>query len=110
MASTPTFQSLTRPLLVAGGERVPMAIVGLFVLLPACGAWFGWSLVALATAAFMATAGVGFLRFMAKRDPQMFEIAGRFYAFRRFYPARAPAKRFLWDIIIGMVAVLKGGR
>jgi type IV secretory pathway TrbD component len=93
MASTPTFPSLTRPLLVAGGERVPMAIVALFVLLPACGAWFGWSLAALAAAVFMATVGVAFLRFMAKRDPRMFEIVGRFYSFRRYYPARAPVPR-----------------
>jgi type IV secretory pathway TrbD component len=97
MASTPTFKSLTRPLLVAGGERVPMALVALFVLLPACGAWFGRSLAALATAVFMATVGVGFLRFMAKRDPQMFEVAGRFYSFReRFYPARAPVPPPPW--------------
>lgn len=93
MTATPTFKCLTRPLLVGGGERVPAAIVALFTLLPACGAWFGRNIPAALVAVFMATVGFGFLRFMAKRDPQMFEVAGRFYSFKNFYPARAPVPR-----------------
>jgi type IV secretory pathway TrbD component len=91
MASTPTFRSLTQPLLVAGGERVPAVLIVGGTLLTGVVAWFSWSVTCAAAAAFLLTVGMGFLRAMAKRDPLMFEIAQRFYGFQKHYPARTPA-------------------
>lgn len=90
MSGTPTFRSLTEPLLVAGGERVPTALVVGGALLSGVVAWFSWSILAAACCIFLLTAGIGFLRTMAKRDPLMFETAQRFYAFKKYYPARTP--------------------
>jgi type IV secretory pathway TrbD component len=89
MASTPTFRSLSQPLLVAGGERVPAALIAGGALLAGIVAWFSWSLLAALASAFLATAGIAFIRAMAKRDPMMFEVAQRFYGFQKYYPARA---------------------
>jgi type IV secretory pathway TrbD component len=91
MASTPTFRSLTQPLLVAGGERVPAVLIVGGAMLSGVVAWFSWSIMGAAAAVFLLTVGLGFLRSMAKRDPLMFEIAQRFYGFRKHYPARTPA-------------------
>jgi type IV secretory pathway TrbD component len=93
MAGTPTFRSVTQPLLVAGGERVPAALVFGGALLCGVIAWFSWSIMAAVASLFLGTAGMGFLRSMAKRDPHMFEVAQRFYGFKKFYPARAPLPR-----------------
>lgn len=90
MASTPTFRSLTQPLLVAGGERVPAVLVIGGTLLSGVVAWFSWSITAALAAVFLLTVGMGFLRTMAKRDPLMFEVAQRFYSFEKYYPARTP--------------------
>jgi len=99
MASTPTFQSLTRPLLVAGGERVPAALVCGAGLLTGMVGYFSFDLtrplrpaplIIWGCTAFLMTAGLGVLRKMAKRDPLMFGVVQRYYAFRKFYCARTP--------------------
>jgi len=90
MASTPTFRSLTQPLLVAGGERVPAVLVIGGAMLTGVTAWFSWSITAAAACVLIATAGLGFLRTMAKRDPLMFGVAQRYYGLKKFYPARTP--------------------
>jgi type IV secretory pathway TrbD component len=101
MAGTPTFRSLTQPLLVAGGERVPAALVCGGALLAGVVAWFSFDLTnplrpgplcVAGVALFLMTAGLGFLRVMAKRDPLMFEVAQRYYAFKKFYPARTAVR------------------
>lgn len=97
MAGTPTFRSLTQPLLVAGGERVPAVLVCGGALLSGVVAWFSFDLTqplrpgplcVAGVSALLMTAGLGFLRIMAKRDPLMFAVAQRYYAFQKFYPAR----------------------
>lgn len=90
MRHTPTFQSLSRPILVAGGERAPIAVICGLGLLCAVPAWFDWNLYAAASAVFLFLAGLPALRHLAKRDPQMIEVAQRYYAFQRHYPARTP--------------------
>ncbi|MGD0107253.1 MAG: VirB3 family type IV secretion system protein [Rhodopila sp.] len=109
MASTPTFRSLTQPLLVAGGERAPMALVVGGALLSGVVAWFAWSITAACACTFLLTAGMTFLRSMAKRDPLMFEVAQRFYGFKKYYPARTSvySKRGYWWVwTLAALAVL----
>lgn len=89
---TPTFRSLTQPLLVAGGERIPVALTSGGGLVCGVVAWFSWSIIALVACVFLFTAGLGFLRIMAKRDPQMFDVAQRYYGYAKFYPARTSVR------------------
>ena len=99
MAGTPTFKSLTQPLLVAGAERVLAALVCGGALLSGVVAWFSFDLTQplrpgplfiASVTAFLMMVGLPVIRSMAKRDPLMFEVAQRYYGFRRFYSARSP--------------------
>lgn len=90
MQPRPTFPSLARPIMVAGGERKPMAVVFGAALICGVTAWFGWNLLAGVTAIVLVTIAVPTLRTFAKRDPQMFEIAQGFFFYRPYYPARTP--------------------
>lgn len=84
-------QALVRPLLVAGGERIPTGLVvgSGFGLLA-----FGWQFVSVLCAALgllCLTAGLAVVQAMAKRDPQMFDVYRRYLIYRPYYPARPSA-------------------
>jgi type IV secretory pathway TrbD component len=81
-------QALVRPLLIAGGERVPTGIVvgtGFGLLA------FGWqaaSILCGSLGLICLTAGLSLTRRMARIDPQLFEVYRRYIGYRAFYPAR----------------------
>jgi type IV secretory pathway TrbD component len=89
---TPTFQCLSKPILLAGCEHKPAVLMGGSIIMCALMAWFAWSLIALGMAAFLFLVGMPFLQQMAKRDPQMADIALRYASYARHYPAQIP-----WD-------------
>jgi type IV secretory pathway TrbD component len=92
LTPAPIYQSLTRPLQVAGAERnYAILVIGAVMLLGVLG-WYFRSITCAVTAVAVFTIGMGFLRRAAKRDPHAIEVAQRFYAYRRFYPAVSRAK------------------
>ncbi len=84
---TPTFQCLSKPILLAGCERTPAILVVGASLLCAVLAWFSWSLLALSAACVLGLVGLPLLRSLAKRDPIMVEIAFRYISYQRHYGA-----------------------
>ena len=84
---TPTFQCLSKPILLAGCERTPAILVVGASLLCAVLAWFSWSLLALSSACVLGLAGLPLLQSLAKRDPMMVEIALRYFSYQRHYGA-----------------------
>jgi type IV secretory pathway TrbD component len=84
----PLYQSLTRPLQVAGAERTyGILVIGGTCLLGVLG-WYFRSITCAVAAFLFYSAGMLFLRRCAKKDPHMIEAAQRFYAYKRFYSAR----------------------
>ena len=81
-------QALVRPLLIAGGERVPTGIVvgtGFGLLA------FGWQATSLLCGVFgllCLTVGLSLTRYMARIDPQLVEVYRRYIGYRAYYPAR----------------------
>lgn len=89
----PIYQSLTRPLQVAGTERTyGIVVIGLTSLLGVLG-WYFHSIACGVSAVLLYAAGMTFLRRAAKKDPHAIEAAQRFYAYKRFYPARSAPPR-----------------
>jgi type IV secretory pathway TrbD component len=84
---TPTFQCLSKPILLGGCERTPAILVVGAALLCAVLAWFSWSLLALSAACVLGLAGLPLLQSLAKRDPMMVEIALRYFSYQRHYGA-----------------------
>lgn len=91
MRATPTFKSLTLPVLTGGAERVPMVLTGGVCASLAVGAWFTWSLVSAALSLAIMLCVWPLLRRMATKDPMMVTVCTRFIAYKRYYPARTPA-------------------
>lgn len=84
----PIYQSLTRPLQVAGAERTyAILTIGMTSLLGVMG-WYFHSIPCAVAAAVFYPAGMLFLRRIGKKDPHGIEVAKRFYAYKKFYPAR----------------------
>ncbi len=84
----PIYQSLTRPLQVAGAERTyAILVIGTTALLGVLG-WYFHAIPAAIAAVLVLTVGMPFLRRLAKKDPHLIEAAQRFYAYKRSYPAR----------------------
>ncbi len=93
LTPAPIYQSLTRPLQVAGAERTyAILVIGTTALLGVLG-WYFHSITCAVAALLVYSGGMLFLRRIAKRDPHAIEAAQRFYAYRRFYPARSAADR-----------------
>lgn len=81
----PIFQSLTRPILMFGGERENIIIV-VFV---AGAVWFaGKDWFALGLASLIWGAGLILSRWAAKQDPYQTKIYLRSSRYESFYPAR----------------------
>jgi type IV secretory pathway TrbD component len=93
MRSTPTFQVLTQPVLLAGCEREPAVVLFGGMLICFAMAWFTWSLIALGVGIVLAMFGFPALRWMAARDTQMMRILSRFVTYRRHYPAHGTYRR-----------------
>lgn len=82
---TPVFRSMTRPDLMAGGERplvMGLAFLGGFIILGS-----GFSLVGVASAVALVVGGMWGLRRMAKADPQMSKVFSRYNTYRPYYRA-----------------------
>ena len=93
LTPAPVYQSLTRPLQVSGAERTyAIMVIGGTMLLGVLG-WYFHSITCAVSAALLYSAGMLFLRRLAKKDPHLIEAAQRFYAYKRFYPARSEARR-----------------
>jgi type IV secretory pathway TrbD component len=89
LTPAPIYQSLTRPLQVAGTERTyGILVIGTTALLGVLG-WYFHSIVCGVVAVAVYSAGMLFLRRVAKKDPHAIAAAQRFYAYKRFYPARS---------------------
>jgi type IV secretory pathway TrbD component len=85
----PIYQSLTRPLQVAGTERTyGILVIGITALLGVLG-WYFHSIACAVAAVAIYSIGMLFLRRVAKKDPHAIEAGQRFYAYKRFYPARS---------------------
>ena len=86
---TPVFRSMTRPDLMAGGERplvMGLAFLGGFIVLGS-----GFSLVGVASAMVLVVGGMWGLRRMAKADPQMSKVFSRYNTYRPYYRAHRTA-------------------
>lgn len=85
MRTTPTFQCLTKPILLAGCERDPFIIMacgaGLFFVT----AWFAWSLFSLLAGVFVFCIVIPLLRYAAKQDPLMTQVARRYFSYQKHY-------------------------
>ncbi len=89
LTPAPIYQSLTRPLQVAGAERTyAILVIGSTCLLGVL-AWYFRSFICAITAFLIYSGGMVFLRQAAKQDPHMIGAAQQFYAYKRFYPARS---------------------
>ncbi|MFH0754237.1 MAG: conjugal transfer protein TrbD [Candidatus Omnitrophota bacterium] len=83
--STPVFQSLTRPILILGGERENIIII-VFI---AGAVWFsGKDWIALGIAAVVWVIGVFISRVAAKQDPYQTKVFLKSTRYESFYPAR----------------------
>lgn len=83
---TPIPRALHRPNLLLGGEREPVMVCAL----AARGlALTGQNIVAVGVALAVWLVAIGFLRRMAKADPQLTRAYLRQLAFRPAYPARS---------------------
>jgi type IV secretory pathway TrbD component len=118
LTPAPIYQSLTRPLQVAGAERkYGIMVIGTTMLLGVLG-WYFHSIPCAVAAVAVFSVGMPFLRRLAKKDPHMIEAAQRFYAYKRYYPARsAPgsatgrgraAIAIMAGLLLAMVAWLVG--
>ena len=89
----PVYRSTSRPLLILGGEREPVLLLGLV-----CGAivFATYTATSIAIGLLAWFVGLGILRMMAKHDPQMVKVFLRFWLRYRgpFFPAKPrPASR-----------------
>lgn len=91
--TTPIHQSLVRPVLLAGAERIVTIIwVGFCACIVATAIPAGIVSVRFGISALLTVAawkiGMKFFRNMARADPQMFGIYWRHLNYRSFYPAQ----------------------
>ena len=119
LTPAPIYQSLTRPLQVAGAERTyAILVIGSTCLLGVLG-WYFHSIICALVAVLLYRGGMVVLRRAAKQDPHLIEAAQRFYGYKRFYPARsAPggndttrvraAAAIVSGLLLGVVAWLFG--
>jgi type IV secretion system protein VirB3 len=87
LQSTAIHRSLTRPVLLAGGERKLVMMVGILTLASIFGT--GLSPMGIGLAIFLVVFGMGALRAFAKRDPQMSEVVQRYNLYQSVYPGRS---------------------
>jgi type IV secretory pathway TrbD component len=83
----PIHRSLSRPILLAGGERELVMVNAVIVAALVFGA--GFTLPALLTAALFGVLGHLALVRMAKLDPQLRAVYARHIHYQDYYPARA---------------------
>jgi type IV secretory pathway TrbD component len=118
LESAPYYQSLTRPLQVAGVERTyGILVIGGTCLLGVLG-WYFHSILCAGSAFLLYSGGMLFLRNCAKKDPYMVTVAQRFYGYKGYYPARASLRgnkingpavgTLLLGILLLVVALLFG--
>ncbi len=82
---TPVFQSLTNPLLIMGGERETILLIGFL----SASTWIiGQDLVSLLIALTIWIVGVITARVMAKTDPSATKVFLKSLRYRDFYSAR----------------------
>ncbi len=86
----PIHSSLTRPLLLAGGERELVLMNAIIIAALILGVGFHW--LSFSIAIGLATFGHWGLRALAKRDPQMRRIYVRHISYQGVYSARASLK------------------
>jgi type IV secretion system protein VirB3 len=80
-------QSLTRPLLLMGGERELVLVNAISIAALVLGVGFHW--LSFSLALFLATCGHWALVEIAKRDPQMRHVLIRHLSYQEHYPAQA---------------------
>lgn len=83
----PIHRSLSRPILMAGGERELVMVNGVIVAALIFGA--GFTLPALIMAALFGIVGHLALVRMAQLDPQLRAVYSRHIHYQDYYPARA---------------------
>lgn len=84
---TPTYQCLSKPILLGGCERTPVILLIGGAILCFVAAWFSWSILAVCAGLLLTLVGYPVLQRLAKRDPLMVEIAFRYFAYHRHYSA-----------------------
>jgi type IV secretory pathway TrbD component len=89
---TPTFQCLTKPILLAGCEYKPAVVMGGATIACLLMAWFAWSIIALCSGLLLLFVGMPFLQQAAKRDPKMMAILLRNVGYQAHYPATMQRK------------------
>jgi type IV secretion system protein VirB3 len=85
--TTPFPRSLTRPVLFAGAERKPVAVVGMLGFMLCFLGWMSFSVLPAVIGAAVLFIGIPTLRALAKRDPYMFACYRRHLAYRHYHRA-----------------------
>ena len=80
-------QSLTRPLLLAGGERELVLMNAIIIAALILGVGFHW--LSFSLALLLATLGQYLLTKLAKHDPQLRLVYIRHIKYQAFYPANS---------------------
>src|ERR671935_2439435 len=88
LGATPIRQSLARPVLVGGCERIPVYVLWTAVAILTLQS--GLYVPALLTATVLATVGTWALRQAAKWDPQATKVCWRGWRQPRYLPPSAP--------------------
>lgn len=82
---TPLFQSLTRPILILGGERENVILIACLSLM----LWTaGRDVISIVLAIVVWTAGVIISKVVAKADPWATKVFLKSIQYQDFYPAR----------------------
>ena len=88
--SVPFHQALIRPELVMGGEREPVMGTTLFAGITAFEGIVQAEWIAVFLAAVFYFSAIFAFRRMAKIDPMMTKVWGRYMQYQTVYPARSP--------------------
>lgn len=87
--STPIHQSLLRPELVMGGEREPVLLSNLMVIITGIVGAVSTAWITVVIAVFFYFVAISLLRRMAKKDPIMTKVWRRYISYQHYYPARS---------------------
>lgn len=90
MKKTLVHRSLTRPIMVMGGERKPVMIVGLFSVLIAVAG--GIHFINVVFGLFLFFTGTWVFRWMGSKDPMYFEVFLRHVKQQEYYPGNSTFK------------------
>ncbi len=87
--SVPFRQSLLRDELVMGGEREPVMLSNLLVMITGIVSAVAMAWISLAVTVVFYFVSLAVLRRMAKKDPKMTQVWRRYIAYRHHYSARS---------------------